>query len=92
MCILTNVKLQQAQLQELMKAELLMFFGLLIITKDKFNKFSDLWSETHARKYECAVALGRQTHMSRKRFDNIWLNVRFYMQPDNKPDNITRDK
>jgi hypothetical protein len=91
--ILTNIKLCSTNLGNTTKSEILKFFGILIfITRYEFNNRSDLWSETGSSKYETPTQLGRKTGMSHNRFDNVWTAIRFSMQPETKPDDISSEK
>jgi Transposase IS4 len=90
--VLTNIQLRKKELRETSKGELLKFFGIMILTtRYEFNNRSDLWSDHPPTKYESAAQLGRRTGMSRKRFDDLWTCIRFSMQPDDKPEDITSE-
>ena len=72
---------------------MLKFIGLLILsTRFEWNHRSDLCAETPPSKYEIAPQFGRRTGMKRKRFDEIWSNIRFSAQPEAVPEGMSLER
>ena len=67
------------------KGEILKFFGIILLrTKFESKSRASLWSTTAPSKYEVAPTFGR-TGMSRQRFDDLWMCIRFSNQPKISP-------
>jgi Transposase IS4 len=72
--------------------ELLKFLGIVILsTKYEFTTRASLWSKTAATKYELPPNFGR-LGMNRKRFDEIWKNIRFAYQPTEKHPDMSSER
>ena len=89
----TNHKLEEKQIIKTTRGEIIRFFGtLILITKYEFGSRSSLWSSHPPTKYENAPMFGAKTGFTRKRFNEIFTNIRFADQPDQKPDNMTSEQ
>lgn len=83
---LTNARLSAKGKKELDKREFYKFLGVMIlITRFEFTSRASLWSPVSINKYIPAVKLGAMTGMSRPRFDDIWSDIRWSDQPDERP-------
>ena len=62
--------------------EILKLFGVLLIgTRFEFGSRADLWSKSPRTKHMPAPAFGVRTGMPRNRFDYLWNNIKFSVQP-----------
>ena len=85
---LLNRRLEAAAKKEAMTGELLKCFEVLIlITRFKFGKRRDLWSNTAPSKYIPAPDFGA-TGMKRHRFEDIIRHVRWSDQPDERAEGM----
>jgi Transposase IS4 len=88
----TNEQLILKNKKQTTKKELLKFFGIIILaSRYEFTTRASLWSDNPPSKYEQAASFGR-TGMWRKRFDDLWSNVRFSRQPMERPPNVSSEK
>jgi hypothetical protein len=72
----------------LTKGEMLKFIGVVMLsTRFKFRERASLWSTTASGKYQPAACFGK-SGMVRKRFDEIWGNLTFSHQPEQRPNNV----
>ena len=93
MYTLTNLQLTKKRLKETTKSELLKFMGILILsTRFEWNNRSDLWAETAPSKYELTPQFGKRTGMKRKRFDELWANIKFSSQPEAVPEGMSLER
>jgi Transposase IS4 len=84
---LTNKSLRKNGGKEI---ELLRFFGVvLLITKFDFGQRDKLWNSVPTFKYIPSPQFGIQTGMCCNRFEEIWMNLVFSAQPDERPDNMS---
>jgi heat shock protein HspQ len=90
---ITSERLVKKKLDKTSMGEILRFFGTIILTtKYEFTTRASLWSNTRPTMYENAPQFGMKTRFSRKRFNDIWSNIRFSNQPDEKPDTMTSEQ
>jgi hypothetical protein len=91
MIVLTNRELRKRGAPDLCLAELLKFFGILLLaTRFEFGSRAELWSTTAPSKYRPAPAFGT-CGMSRKRFDVLFTSIKWSDQPDERPDDMTSE-
>ena len=88
---LTNRELRKKHMADLTVKELLMFFGILILsTRFEFGIRAELWSSTAPSKYRPAPAFGK-CGMSRTRFDVLFTAMRWSDQPDERPEEMSSE-
>jgi hypothetical protein len=88
----TTAELEDKKKKKTTKGEILKFFGVILLTtKFEFKSRASLWSTTAATKYEVAPAFGR-TGMSRQRFDDLWMCIRFSNQPKVRPPEMSSER
>ena len=81
--------LQMVRKNYTMTGEIVKFFGvMLLVTQFEFGSQASLWSNTSTNKYIPAPSFGL-TGMPRKRFDDLWMCIRFSDQPRNHPSEMT---
>ena len=69
--------------------EIVKFFGVMLLaTRFEFGSRASLWSNVTTNKYIPAPSFG-QTGMPRKRFDDLWMCIRFSEQPPNRPSGVS---
>ena len=89
---LTNHELGMARKTYTSAGEIVKFFGvMLLVTRFEFGSRASLWSNVTTNKYIPAPLFG-QTHMPRKRFDDLWMCIRFSEQPPNRPSEMTSEQ
>ena len=89
---LTNNKLAMARKNYTMAGEIVKFFGvMLLVTWFEFGSRASLWSNTSTNKYIPAPSFGL-TGMPQKRFDDLWMCIRFSDQPHNRPSEMTSEQ
>ena len=72
--------------------EIVKFFGVMLLaTRFEFGSRASLWSNVTTNKYIPAPSFG-QTGMPRKRFDDLWMCIRFSEQPPNRPSEMTSEQ
>ena len=72
--------------------EIVKFFGVMLLaTRFEFGSRVSLWSNVTTNKYIPAPSFG-QTGMPRKRFDDLWMCIRFSEQPPNRPSEMTSEQ
>ena len=72
--------------------EIVKFFGVMLLaTRFEFGSRASLWSNVTTNKYIPAPLFG-QTGMPRKRFDDLWMCIRFSEQPPNRPSEMTSEQ
>lgn len=90
---LTSRKLVEKNLTPTTIGEIIRFFGsLILITRYEFTTRASLWSTHPPTKYETAPMFGLKTKFTRKRFNELFSNIRFGDQPDQKPDHLTSEQ
>ena len=83
---LTNVQLDKKGKSKLTMGELIKFFGIThLMTRYKFANRRDLWKSEGPTRFEPGANFGKLTGMIRDRYDDIFSNLRFSNQPDEKP-------
>ena len=81
----TTAELEEKSKKKTTQGEILKFFGVIYLTtKFEFKSRASLWSTTAPLKYEVAPAFG-WTGLSRQRFDDLWMCIRFSNQPKVRP-------
>jgi Transposase IS4 len=91
-CSLTNEELLKHEKKATTKGELLRFFGIMILaTRYEFRTRASLWSNVSPYKYVESPSFGR-TGMSRTRFDDLWKNIRWSMQPKERPEGMSSEQ
>ena len=89
---LTNNKLAMARKNYTMAGEIVKLFGvMLLVIQFEFGSWASLWSNMTTNKYIPAPLFGL-TGMPRKRFDNLWMCIRFSEQPPNRPSDMTSEQ
>ena len=89
---LTNHELGMARKTYTSAGEIVKFFGvMLLVTRFEFGSRASLWSNVTTNKYIPAPSFG-QTGMPRKRFDDLWMCIRFSEQPPNRPSEMTSEQ
>ena len=89
---LTNNELAIARKNYTMAGEIVKFFGvMLLVTRFEFGSRASLWSNVTTNKYIPAPSFGL-TGMPRKRFDDLWMCIRFSEQPPNRPSDMTSEQ
>ena len=89
---LTNNELAMARKNYTTAGEIVKFFGvMLLVTQFEFRSRASLWSNTSTNKYIPAPLFGL-TGMPRKRFDDLWMCIRFSDQPRNCPSEMTSEQ
>ena len=74
---LTNHELGMARKTYTSAGEIVKFFGVMLLaTRFEFRSRASLWSNVTTNKYIPAPSFG-QTGMPRKRFDDLWMCIRF---------------
>ena len=75
-----------------MAGEIVKFFGvMLLVTQFEFGSQASLWSNVTTNKYIPAPSFGL-TGMPQKRFDDLWMCIRFSEQPPNHPSDMTSEQ
>jgi Transposase IS4 len=88
--ILTNKSLRKNEGKEIELGELLRFFGvILLITKFDFGRRRELWNTVLSFKYIPSPQFGIHTGMCRNRFEEIWMNLVFSAQLDERPPDMS---
>ena len=89
---LTNNELAIARKNYTTAGEIVKFFGgMLLVTRFEFGSRASLWSNVTTNKYIPAPSFGL-TGMPRKRFDDLWMCIRFSEQPWNRPSDMTSEQ
>ena len=89
---LTNNELAMARKNNTTAGEIVKFFGvMLLVTRFEFGSRASLWSSTSTNKYIPAPSFGL-TGMPQKRFNNLWMCIRFSDQPCNCPSEMTSEQ
>ena len=89
---LTNNGLAMARKNYTTAGEIVKFFGvMLLVTRFEFGSRASLWSNVTTNKYIPAPSFG-STGMPRKRFDDLWMCIRFSEQPPNRPSDMTSEQ
>ena len=89
---LTNNKLAMARKNYTTAGEIVKFFGvMLLVTRFEFGSQASLWSNVTTNKYIPAPSFGL-TGMPWKRFDDLWMCIRFSEQPPNCPSDMTSEQ
>ena len=89
---LTNNELAMARKNYTMAGEIVKFFGvMLLVTWFEFGSRASVWSNTSTNKYIPAPLFGL-TGMPRNRFDDLWMCIRFSVQPYNCPSEMTSEQ
>ena len=89
---LTNNELGMARKNYTTAGEIVKFFGvMLLVTRFEFGSRASLWSNMTTNKYIPAPSFGL-TGMPRKRFDDLWMCIRFSEQPPNRPSDMTSEQ
>ena len=89
---LTNNELAMARKNYTTAGEIVKFFGvMLLVTRFEFGSRASLWSNVTTNKYIPAPSFGL-TGMPRKRFDDLWMCIRFSDQPRNHPSDMTSEQ
>ena len=90
--LLTNNELAMVRKNYTMAGEIVKFFGvMLLVTWFEFGSWASLSSNTSTNKYIPAPSFGL-TGMPWKRFDDLWMCIRFSDQPRNRPSEITSEQ
>jgi Transposase IS4 len=90
---LTSRKLAEKNLLQTTIGEIVRFFGsLVLMTRYEFTTRASLWASHPPTKYETAPMFGQKTRFTRKRFNELFTNIRFGDQPDQKPDHLTSEQ
>ena len=72
--------------------EIVNFFGvMLLVTQFEFGSRASLWNNTSTNKYIPAPSFGL-SGMPRKRFDDLWMCIRFSDQPCNRLSELTSEQ
>ena len=89
---LTNNELAIARKNYTTAGEIVKFFGvMLLVTRFEFGSWASLWSNVTTNKYIPAPSFGL-TGMPWKRFDDLWMCIRFSEQPPNRPSDMTSEQ
>ena len=89
---LTNNELAMVRKNYTTAGEIVKFFGvMLLVTQFEFGSRASLWSNMSTNKYIPAPSFGL-TGMPRKRFDDLWMCIRFSDQPCNRPSEMTSEQ
>ena len=64
---------------------------MLLVTRFEFGSRASLWSNVTTNKYIPAPSFGLPG-MPRKRFDDLWMCIRFSEQPPNRPSDMTSEQ
>ena len=89
---LTNNELAMARKNYTTAGEIVKFFGvMLLVTQFEFGSRASLWSNVTTNKYIPAPSFGL-TGMPWKRFDDLWMCIRFSEQPPNRPSDMTSEQ
>ena len=89
---LTNNELAMARKNYTTAGEIVKFFGvMLLVTWFEFGSRASLWSNVTTNKYIPAPSFGL-TGMPWKRFDDLWMCIRFSEQPPNHPSDMTSEQ
>ena len=88
----TNNELAMARKNYTTAGEIVKFFGvMLLVTRFEFGSRASLWSNMSTNKYIPAPSFGL-TGMPQKRFDDLWMCIRFSDQPRNHPSEMTSEQ
>ena len=89
---LTNNELAMVRKNYTTAGEIVKFFGvMLLVTRFEFGSQASLWSNVTTNKYIPAPSFGL-TGMPQKRFDDLWMCIRFSNQPHNRPSDMTSEQ
>ena len=89
---LTNNELAMARKNYTTAGEIVKFFGvMLLVTRFEFGSRASLWSNVTTNKHIPAPLFGL-TGMPWKRFDDLWMCIRFSDQPCNRPSDMTSEQ
>jgi hypothetical protein len=89
---LTNSALMSGGRRPTSKAELLKYFGVMILcTRYEFTARASLWSTTAPSKYVSAASMGK-TGMPRQRFDDLWRYMVWSEQPPDRSEGMSHEK
>ena len=89
---LTNNELAMARKNYTTAGEIVKFFGvMLLVTRFEVGSRASLWSNTSTNKYIPAPLFGL-TGMPQKRFNDLWMCIRFSDQPRNRPSEMTSEQ
>ena len=89
---LTDNELAIARKNYTTAGEIVKFFGvMLLVTRFEFGSRASLWSNVTTNKYIPAPSFGL-TGMPWKRFDDLWMCIRFSEQPPNRPSDMTSEQ
>ena len=89
---LTNNELAMARKNYTTAGEIVKFFGvMLLVTRFEFGSQTSLWSNVTTNKYIPEPSFGL-TGMPRKRFNDLWMCIRFSEQPPNPPSDMTSEQ
>ena len=89
---LTNNELAMVRKNYTTAGEIVKFFGvMLLVTQFEIGSRASLWSNTSTNKYIPAPSFGL-TGMPWKRFDDLWMCIRFNDQPHNCPSEMTSEQ
>ena len=89
---LTNIELTMMRKNYTTAGEIVKFFGvMLLVTRFEFGYRASLWSSMTTNKYISAPSFGL-TGMPQKRFDDLWMCIRFSDQPHNLPSDMTSEQ
>ena len=88
----TNNELAIARKNYTTAGEIVKLFGvMLLVTHFEFGSRASLWSNVTTNKYIPAPSFGL-TGMPRKRFDDLWMCIRFSEQPPNHASDMTSEQ
>ena len=89
---LTNNELAMVRKNYTTAGEFVKFFGVtLLVTRFEFGSQASLLSNMSTNKYIPAPSFGL-TGMPWKRFNNLWMCIRFSDQPRNRPSEMTSEQ
>ena len=89
---LTNNELAMTRKNYTMAGEIVKFFGvMLLVTRFEFGSRASLGSSMTTNKYIPAPSFSL-TGMPQKRFDDLWMCIRFSEQPPNRPSDMTSEQ
>ena len=89
---LTNNELAMARKNYTTAGEIVKFFGVMLLaTWFEFRSWASHWSNVTTNKYIPAPSFGL-TGMPQKRFDDLWMCIRFSDQPHNCPSDMTSEQ
>ena len=89
---LTNNELAMARKNYTTAGEIVKSFGvMLLVTQFEFGSWASLWSNVTTNKYIPGPSFGL-TGMPQKRFNDLWMCIRFSDQPPNRPSDMTSEQ